>query len=151
MSSHALWFALVARSACNFALLSAAMRAVFSFLTFFFPLSDDYAASFRLALTTQSWSLAFFVSTLAKVVAALDLARFPSMVSRLAFSLAIWRSHAWTIRAVFQLAGRLVSSGGSTVKISTQERGGTSTKVADTTTAGISTSTAASAAERSRA
>ena len=151
MSSQALWFALAARSACNFALLSAAMRAVFSFFPFLFPLSADFATSFRPALTTRSWSLAFFVTELAKVVAVLNLASFPSAISRLAFYLAIWRSRAWTIQAVFQLAGRLVFSGGSTVKISTQERGGTSTTVAATTTAGTSTSEAALAAERSRA
>ena len=66
----------------NFALLSAAMRAVFSFFTFFFPLSADFTASFRLTLTARSCSLAFFVAALAKVVAALDLAIFPSMISQ---------------------------------------------------------------------
>ena len=50
------------------------MRAVFSFFTFFFLLSADSAASFRQALTARSWSLDLFVSALAKVVAALDLA-----------------------------------------------------------------------------
>ena len=86
-------------------------------LNFFPPLSADSAASFRLALTARSWSLAFFFAALAKMVATLDLASFPLTISRLAFSFAIFQSRAWTIREVFQLSGRLVSSGGSRINI----------------------------------